>query len=255
MTPFPTHVFREYDVRGLVATELTPSFAETLGRAYAAFLLEKNPAARALVLGRDHRLSSNGLAASFSRGARAYGLEVFNIGVVPTPLTYFAAQVLPVDGLCMITGSHNPPEYNGFKIGVGKSTMAGPEVQQVKERALAIHQGNLKAPASHPGRETDFQITDFYTSLIVQTLGPSISQAEGGLRRGQWNGRPGWTAAPARARARGDRAVLRARRDLSKPPPRSNRREEPGRFAERRPCSQGRFGDRLGWRRRSPGRG
>ena len=171
MTPFPTHVFREYDVRGLVATELTPAFAETLGRAYGAFLLEKNPAARALALGRDHRLSSNELAASFSRGARSHGLEVFNIGVVPTPLTYFAAQVLPVDGLCMITGSHNPPEYNGFKIGVGKSTLAGSEVQQLRERALSIHQGTARKPECQAGRETNFHITDFYTSLIVQTLG------------------------------------------------------------------------------------
>jgi len=171
-TPFPSHVFREYDVRGLVATELTPAFAETLGRAYGAFLLEKNPGARALALGRDHRLSSNDLSAAFSRGARSWGLEVFNIGVVPTPLTYFAAQVLPVDGLCMITGSHNPPEYNGFKIGVGKSTLAGPEVQQLKERALMVHAGNLTAPASvKEGRETNFLINDFYISLITQTLG------------------------------------------------------------------------------------
>jgi len=174
MINFPSHVFREYDVRGLVANELTAAFAETLGRAYGAYLLEKNPGARALVLGRDHRLSSTSLAAAFSRGARTYGLEVFDIGVVPTPLTYFAAQVLPVDGLCMITGSHNPPEYNGFKIGVGKSTLAGPEVQQLKERAMAVHAGQLKAPASAlTGRETKFDINAFYLSLITQSLGPA----------------------------------------------------------------------------------
>ncbi len=169
---FPGHVFREYDVRGLVATELTPAFAETLGRAYGAYLLERNSGARGFALGRDHRLSSTALAEAFSRGARTFGLEAFDIGVVPTPLTYFAAQVLPVDGLCMITGSHNPPEYNGFKIGVGKSTLAGPEVQELKQRALSVHAGQLKAPSSaKEGRETKFSVNDFYVSLITQTLG------------------------------------------------------------------------------------
>src|SRR5712664_3575248 len=118
--PIPLHVFREYDIRGLVKDELTPEFAEQLGRGYAQYLLEKDPCAQSIVLGRDHRVSSTGLA------------DAFSSGVVPTPLTYFAAHVLPVDGLCMITGSHNPPEYNGFKVGIGKSTMAGPEVQELK---------------------------------------------------------------------------------------------------------------------------
>src|SRR5881628_4028939 len=106
----PLHVFREYDIRGLVANELTPEFAEQLGRGFGRYLLEKNPSAQSIVLGRDHRTSSEGLAAAFSRGVRSYGVEVVSIGVVPTPNTYFAAHALPVDGLRMITGSHNPPE-------------------------------------------------------------------------------------------------------------------------------------------------
>src|SRR5438477_3727638 len=133
----PMHVFREYDIRGLVANELTPEFAEQLGRGFGRYLLEKNPGAQSMVLGRDHRVSSEGLAAAFSRGVRSHGIDVISIGVVPTPLTYFAANVLPVDGLCMITGSHNPPEYNGFKIGIGKTTLAGSEVQDLKARVLA----------------------------------------------------------------------------------------------------------------------
>src|SRR5260370_12720236 len=118
----PLHVFREYDIRGLVATALTPGFAEQLGRGFGQYLLEKDAAAQAIVLGRDHRLSSEGLAASFSRGVRSHGIEVISIGIVPTPVTYFAAQTLPVDGMCMITGSHNPPEYNGFKVGIRQTT-------------------------------------------------------------------------------------------------------------------------------------
>src|SRR5471032_498256 len=122
----PDHVFREYDVRGLVQGELTPEFAEQLGRGFASMLIERSKGrAQAIALGRDHRTSSPGLANPFSKGARSLGLDVLSIGVVPTPVAYFAAHTLPVDGLCQITGSHNPPEYNGFKIGVGTATLAG----------------------------------------------------------------------------------------------------------------------------------
>src|SRR5436305_14707860 len=98
-----------------------------------------------MVLGRDHRLSSEGLASAFSRGVRSYGIDVISIGVVPTPVTYFAAHTLPVDGLCMITGSHHPPEYNGVKVGIGKTTLAGPEVQEVKQHVLGAGPGGSSA--------------------------------------------------------------------------------------------------------------
>src|SRR5438132_8220753 len=148
----PTHVFREYDIRGLTSTELTPDFAEALGRGFAAYLLDKYPGAQSIALGRDHRTSSPGLARAFSRGVRARGVDVWSIGIVPTPLTYFAANTLPVDGLCMITGSHNPPEYNGFKVGIGKSALAGPEVQEPQQHVLP----RAPAGARHRGRETRF---------------------------------------------------------------------------------------------------
>ncbi|HZX65118.1 MAG TPA: phosphomannomutase, partial [Myxococcales bacterium] len=141
----PEHVFREYDVRGLTASELTASFAESLGRGFGRYLLERNPAAQAVVLGRDHRTSSPQLARGFSAGVREQGIDVVVIGTVPTPLTYFAANTLPVDGLCMITGSHNPPEYNGFKAGIGKSTFAGPEVQELKQHVLDAGPGGKSA--------------------------------------------------------------------------------------------------------------
>ena len=161
----PMHVFREYDIRGLVANELTPEFAEQLGRGYGQYLTEKNPCAQSIVLGRDHRTSSEGLAEAFSRGVRTYGIDVVSIGVVPTPLTYFAAHVIPVDGLCMITGSHNPPEYNGFKVGIGKSTLAGPEVQDLKKRVAEARDGGRTA------RETEHDITTPYIHFVVESLG------------------------------------------------------------------------------------
>src|SRR3954470_11127507 len=158
----PTHVFREYDIRGLVANELTDSFAEQLGRGFGAYLLEKNPGAQTIVLGRDHRTSSEGLADAFSRGVRSHGVEVIAIGVVPTPVTYFAAHTLPVDGLCMITGSHNPPEYNGFKVGIGKSTLAGPEVQELKKRVVEARDGGRS------GLVTEHDSITPYIHFIVQ---------------------------------------------------------------------------------------
>jgi len=161
----PMHVFREYDIRGLVANELTPGFAEQLGRGFGRYLTEKNPGAQGIVLGRDHRLSSEGLAAGFSRGVRSHGIDVISIGIVPTPLAYFAAHVLPVDGLCMITGSHNPPEYNGFKVGIGKSTLAGTEVQELKARVAEARDGGRTA------RESDHDIITPYIHFIVESLG------------------------------------------------------------------------------------
>ncbi len=164
----PMHVFREYDIRGLVANELTPEFAEQLGRGFGRFLLEKDPAAQSIVLGRDHRVSSPGLASAFSRGVRSYGVEVISIGVVPTPVSYFAAHVLPVDGLCMITGSHNPPEYNGFKVGIGKSTLAGSEVQELKGHVAEARDGGRSA------RESVHDIIVPYIHFVVESLGMTL---------------------------------------------------------------------------------
>src|SRR3954447_11336983 len=150
----PEHVFREYDVRGLTASELTPSFAESLGRGFGRYLLERNPAAQAAVLGREHRTSSPQLARGFSTGGREQGIAVVVIGTVPTPLTYFAANTLPVDGLCMITGSHNPPEYNGFKIGAGKTTFHGHEIQALRK---LIEAGDF-ARTDKPGTVQSYDI-------------------------------------------------------------------------------------------------
>jgi phosphomannomutase / phosphoglucomutase len=163
----PTHVFREYDIRGLTSTELTPEFAEALGLGFGSCLLAKSPGAQTVVLGRDHRVSSPALARAFSRGVRANGVDVCSIGVVPTPLTYFAANTLPVDGLCMITGSHNPPEYNGFKVGIGKSTLAGSEIQELKERVLRPQERG----ALRPGVESEFDVLTPYLHFVTQSLG------------------------------------------------------------------------------------
>jgi phosphomannomutase/phosphoglucomutase len=125
-----THIFREYDVRGLVDIDLTDAVVEDLGRGLATMV--KRAHGSTVVVGRDARESGPRFQAAFIKGVLSTGLNVIEVGVVPTPVVYFAANTLPVDGLAVITGSHNPPEYNGFKMGVGKTTFYGETIQQLK---------------------------------------------------------------------------------------------------------------------------
>lgn len=125
------HIFREYDIRGVVATDLAPAVVEDLGRAVGTHLLRSGAAE--LVVGRDCRLSSPGLRDALVRGLLATGIDVIDIGVCHTPLVYFSLFHFDLNGGIMITGSHNPPECNGFKICRGKSTIHGAEIQRLRE--------------------------------------------------------------------------------------------------------------------------
>ncbi|HTP50395.1 MAG TPA: phosphomannomutase/phosphoglucomutase [Anaeromyxobacteraceae bacterium] len=125
-------IFREYDIRGLVDQDLTEEAVHLVGRALGSAIREKG-GSRAVV-GRDCRESGPRFARAMMEGLNAAGVDAVDLGVVPTPLTYFAAATLPVDGLCMITGSHNPPEYNGLKVGVGRTTLHGAEIQALYQR-------------------------------------------------------------------------------------------------------------------------
>jgi phosphomannomutase/phosphoglucomutase len=122
-------VFREYDIRGVAGTDLTEETVGLVARALGTSV--RNAGGRRVVLGRDVRLSGAAFHRAAVAGLTATGCDVVDLGVVPTPLTYFAAQTLEVDGLCMITGSHNPPEYNGMKIGVGPTTLYGEAIQEI----------------------------------------------------------------------------------------------------------------------------
>ena len=123
-------LFREYDLRGIVGTELTMEIAERLGRTYATLVRAKG--IQTIALGRDGRLSSPGLRDSLLRGLLAGGLHVVDIGVCASPLLYFSLFRLPVEGGIMITGSHNAAEYNGFKICIGKEAIHGKEIQELR---------------------------------------------------------------------------------------------------------------------------
>jgi len=135
MPEVPRTIFREYDIRGLVDQDLTEEAVHLVGRALGSAVRERD--GRRVVVGRDCRESGPRFARALIEGLCSTGIDVTDLGVVPTPLTYFAAATLPVDGLCMITGSHNPPEYNGLKVGVGSGTLHGEEIQALRERIEA----------------------------------------------------------------------------------------------------------------------
>ncbi len=120
-------IFREYDIRGLVDQDLTEEAVHLVGRALGTRIREAG--GRRAAVGRDARLSGPKFAAAMISALRASGVDVKDLGIVPTPLTYFAAHTAGVDGICMITGSHNPPEYNGLKVGLGSATYHGEEIQ------------------------------------------------------------------------------------------------------------------------------
>lgn len=123
-------IFREYDIRGIAETELLDADVQDLGRAIGTYLQRHN--GKNINLGRDCRLSSDRLRNALMAGLKASGCQVTDIGVVPTPVLYYSAFHLKADGAVMITGSHNPPEYNGFKVVSGPTTIHGEQIQEVR---------------------------------------------------------------------------------------------------------------------------
>src|SRR5689334_25189706 len=123
-------IFREYDIRGIADEELLDRGIVELGRAVGSYLQRKN--GRNITLGRDCRLSSTRLRNALIQGLMASGCQVTDVGVVPTPLLYYSVFHLKADGAVMITGSHNPPEFNGFKTVCGESTIHGEAIQELR---------------------------------------------------------------------------------------------------------------------------
>jgi phosphomannomutase/phosphoglucomutase len=130
-------VFREYDIRGVADRDLSDDFARDLGRAIGAHLARAG--ARRIAVGRDCRVSSPRLHAALTTGLLQAPLQIIDVGIVPTPALYFAPFHFELDGGVMITGSHNPPEDNGFKIMRGRATIYGPEIQKLREIIEARH--------------------------------------------------------------------------------------------------------------------
>jgi phosphomannomutase/phosphoglucomutase len=133
----PKTIFRQYDVRGLVDRELTPELARALGRAYATVAWRKVTKAPVLAVGRDNRPSSSALARGVREGITATGATALDLGELPTPALYFAVRQLETDGGLQVTGSHNPPEFNGFKMVVGGDAIHGEGILELYDIILA----------------------------------------------------------------------------------------------------------------------
>ncbi|MDX6749950.1 phosphomannomutase/phosphoglucomutase [Geminicoccaceae bacterium 1502E] len=126
---FHPTILREYDIRGIVGDTLHAADARAIGRAFGTVALQRG--GRRICVGRDGRLSSPGLAAALAGGLAEAGLEVLDIGLGPTPMLYFAVHHLQADGGIQITGSHNPPSHNGFKLMLGRAPFFAGDIQEI----------------------------------------------------------------------------------------------------------------------------
>jgi phosphomannomutase/phosphoglucomutase len=159
----PAGIFRQYDIRGIVGRDLTPDVARAIGRAYAVYAHEKGIRG-AIAIGRDNRPSGPELRDGLVAGLTTAGYDVVDIGVVPTPLLYWALHNLQVGGGIQITGSHNPPEYNGFKLSLGKTSLHGDQIQE-------LYRLTARESAGGGGKVRHEQVIDGYIDDIVKRVG------------------------------------------------------------------------------------
>ena len=169
---FHASVLREYDIRGVVGKTLHPADARALGRSYGALAVSEG--ARTIAVGRDGRTHSLELEGALIDGLTASGLDVVRIGMGPSPMLYFAAATLPVDGGIQVTGSHNPSDYNGFKMLLNGRSVFGEEIQALGRRAKAADWVEGQGSVS----ETD--IEDAYVDRLVEGF-------DGGAYRIGWD--------------------------------------------------------------------
>ncbi|MBX7257220.1 MAG: phosphomannomutase/phosphoglucomutase [Candidatus Hydrogenedentes bacterium] len=158
-------IFREYDIRGIAGKDLDEETYTRIGQAACAFMKGKLKK-KCLVVGRDGRLTSKAYANALIDGITSCGINVIDIGEVPTPLVYFGLFTLPVDGGMMITASHNPKEYNGLKVAVGQSTIHGKDIQKL----FHIAQAGVFPKAKGPVTITRMDLVPKYMKRILKDL-------------------------------------------------------------------------------------
>lgn len=164
MNKISPEIFREYDIRGVVDPQLDSATCELLGKGLGTTLIRAG--AKNCVLGRDVRLSSDRIRDDFVRGLLSTGIDVIDLGVVPTPAVYYALYTMDVGGGVMITGSHNPAEYNGFKSSIGKDSIYGEKIKAVQ---ALIERGDF---ATGQGRVTEKRILPDYLGRISEGVTP-----------------------------------------------------------------------------------
>jgi len=166
----PATIFRQYDIRGIVGEQLTPAAARAVGQAYTTFAWDRlrNGKPPRIAVGRDNRPSGSALAQGLREGIAAAGGVAIDVGEVPTPALYFATKTLQVDGGVQITGSHNPPEFNGFKMVLAHDAVFGDDIQVLYR---LIDDGKL-ATKSGGGSTTHHDLLTAYKDAIVQRNSP-----------------------------------------------------------------------------------
>ena len=169
---FHASILREYDIRGIVGDTLTDADAFALGRSYAALATEEG--ARRVAVGRDGRTHSPELESALVEGLTRGGLDVVRIGMGPSPMLYFATATLGVDGGIQVTGSHNPADYNGFKMLLNGRSVFGEEIQALGRRAAAAEWSEGQ------GKVEQADVEDAYAARLVEDF-------EGGTFRIGWD--------------------------------------------------------------------
>jgi len=164
MNSFPGHCFREYDIRGIAGREITEDLAIRLGAAFASMLPADSPGP--VVVGRDVRLSGPSLQQAVTDGLLQGGCNVLDIGMVPTPLAYFTVFREGSAGCVMITASHNPGEYNGFKMMRGTDSLHGDDILAIRERI----RHPLDTEARKKGMATSFDIRPAYEDFVARDV-------------------------------------------------------------------------------------
>lgn len=162
MTALPAEIFKAYDIRGIVNQSLTAEVVRQIGHALGSLAVEQGQTA--IAVGRDGRLSGPALAGALMDGIQAAGCDAIDIGCVPTPLTYFAAYELGCHSCVSVTGSHNPPDYNGLKMVIGGTTLALDAIQALKQR---IEAGQLK---HGQGQRRSADVKAAYIERIVSDI-------------------------------------------------------------------------------------
>jgi len=157
----PEAVFREYDIRGLADTEITAAFAYCLAQAYASMLPENE--SQPVVVGRDVRLSGLALQQAVIQGLLDAGLDVLDVGMVPTPLVYYALYAQKAAGCIMVTASHNPAPYNGFKLMIGQRSFHGEDIQHLKH----VMQQHVKVEGLRKGQVRSLDVVPAYADFVV----------------------------------------------------------------------------------------
>ncbi|HYD55843.1 MAG TPA: phosphomannomutase/phosphoglucomutase [Burkholderiales bacterium] len=158
----PAEIFRTYDIRGVVGRTLMPQIARAVGRALGSLARERK--APTFAVGRDGRLSGPELSNALMDGMVAAGADVIDIGMAPTPVTYFAAFHLNCASCVSVTGSHNPPDYNGLKVVIGGDTLYGDEIQEVRKRIES------ESFLSGQGKRRSAEVIDAYVGRITSDV-------------------------------------------------------------------------------------